>query len=153
MTRVYLDGAFFADWDGPLDDLARFSGVETERLSIERDEEAALSRIEAWRDAQEKAELVFEHDGRRWDGGLASRERLTLAISMAAAGVLPTGFFWTDADNLDVPMQRIELEALRAAMDAAIGMQGFRIHARQRELKASLAAMSGIELLEFEPGW
>lgn len=33
--RVFIDGAFFADWDGSLDELADFAGVDVARLSID----------------------------------------------------------------------------------------------------------------------
>ncbi|ELJ4794733.1 DUF4376 domain-containing protein, partial [Salmonella enterica] len=47
----------------------------------------------------------------------------------------PSGFFWTDADNIDVPMTADELTALEAAMQQNMVVQGFRIHERQRRMK------------------
>lgn len=35
MKRVLLDGEFFAEWSGTLDELAAFSDVDVERLSVE----------------------------------------------------------------------------------------------------------------------
>lgn len=33
--KILLDGEFFAEWDGPLEGLAEFSGVDVSRLSYE----------------------------------------------------------------------------------------------------------------------
>ena len=66
---------------------------------------------------------------------------------------LPEGFFWTDADNNDVPITQPELVALNAAHETAITAQGFCIHARQREMKQAIDAMSRAELEAFQPGW
>lgn len=70
--------------------------------------------INAWRDEQENSSFIFTLNGHRWDGSKISQARLAPVISVAKAGVLPDGFFWTDADNQDVPMTTealIELEA------------------------------------------
>lgn len=108
------------------------------------------AEINAWRDQQEMAGIVFEHAGRQWDGGLRVRSRLSPVVSLPE---LPEGFFWTDADNNDVPVIQSELVALNAAHEAAITTQGFRIHARQREMKQEIEGMNRAELEAFQPGW
>ncbi|MCG9095312.1 DUF4376 domain-containing protein [Laribacter hongkongensis] len=112
--------------------------------------EQRRSEINAWRDEQEMAGIVFEHAGRHWDGGLRVRSRMSPVVSLPG---LPEGFFWTDADNNDVPITQPELVALNAAHETAITAQGFRIHARQREMKQAIEGMSRDELEAFQPGW
>lgn len=109
---------------------------------------AAHARIESWRDAQERAPILFEHAGHTWDGGLATRQRLQPVVALAA---LPDGFFWTDADNNDVPVSLAELHALNAAHETAIVLRGFEIHAVQRAMKSSLESLDLTELQAFDP--
>ena len=112
---------------------------------------ALRDQINAWRDVQEAATIVFEHAGRRWDGGLAVRTRLMPMLSLP---VLPEGFFWTDADDNDVPVDAAALAALGAAHEAAIVTQGFVIHVRQRAMKAEIDALGdAAALLVYAPGW
>lgn len=111
---------------------------------------AAHAAIERWRDDQEHAGMKFWHAGRRWDGGLVVRQRLQPVLGLAA---LPDGFFWTDADNSDVPISMPALQSLSAAHEQALVLRGFEIHARQRAMKAEIADMDRAELLAFAPGW
>ncbi|MCG9033367.1 DUF4376 domain-containing protein, partial [Laribacter hongkongensis] len=72
--------------------------LHQQRLTLMRD--TARASVNAWRDTQEQAPLVFEHGSRRWDAGLRVRDRLRPTLNAAKqAGALPEGFFWTDADN------------------------------------------------------
>lgn len=113
--------------------------------------DAARERVNAWRDEQEAAGIVFEHAGRRWDGGIVVRTRLTPLLSLPA---LPPGFFWTDADDVDVPMTAADLAALHAAHEAAIVAQGFAFHVRQRAMKAEIDAIDDADALAaYTPGW
>lgn len=109
---------------------------------------AAHARIEAWRDSQERASIVFEHGGRQWDGGLQTRQRLQPVVALAA---LPEGFFWTDADNNDVPVSLDDLRAINAAHETAIVLRGFEIHAGQRVMKAELESLDLGQLQSFGP--
>ncbi len=109
---------------------------------------AAHARIEAWRDAQERAPIVFEHAGRAWDGGLQTRQRLQPVVALEA---LPDGFFWTDADNKDVPVSLADLRALNAAHETAIVLRGFEIHAAQRAMKTALETLELAQLQAFDP--
>lgn len=111
---------------------------------------AAHAAIERWRDDQEHAGMKFWHARRRWDGGLVVRQRLQPVLGLAA---LPDGFFWTDADNSDVPISMPALQSLSAAHEQALVLRGFEIHARQRAMKAEIADMDRAELLAFAPGW
>lgn len=112
--------------------------------------ERARALVNAWRDEQEAAGIVFLHGGRSWDGGLVVRTRLTPLQSLQA---LPDGFFWTDAEDADVPMTLAALAALHTAHEAAIVARGFEIHVRQRELKGAIEALDFAALQAFTPDW
>ncbi|HEE9876007.1 TPA: DUF4376 domain-containing protein [Citrobacter braakii] len=103
--------------------------------------------ISRWRDIQENDNIIFEFDGHRWDGGKASQERLAPVVAAAKAGMLPEGFFWTDADNHDIPVNVDFLQQLDAAMVQAMVIQGFKIHERQRHMKEEVAALSDIHAI------
>lgn len=112
---------------------------------------AVVADINAWRDEQEQALIVFEHGGHQWDGGLVVRQRLQPVIALAA---LPEGFYWTAADNVDVPMTLTELGDLNAAHEAAIVARGWQIHARQRQMKTEVAALETVEAVRaYVVGW
>lgn len=121
-------------------DYATKQWVDLRTLDTLRDE--AYVRIQKWRDKQEAAEFVFEHAGREWDAGLLTRQRLQPVVSLSQ---LPDGFFWTDADNNDVPMTLPELIALSAAHEQALVLKGFEIHAQQRAMKNAVLAATSIE--------
>lgn len=108
------------------------------------------SQINQWRNRQEQGSLIFEYDGRSWDGGLKVRDRLKPTLNQPA---LPAGFFWTSADDEDVPMTMAELIELDAAHEAAIVSKGWEIHARQREMKAEIEAMDRDGLTNYTIGW
>lgn len=110
----------------------------------------ARAAINQWRDEQENAGTTFEHDGHTWDCGIKTRERLQPVLNLPA---LPENFFWTDADNLDIPMNMPGLQALNAAHEIAIVTRGFAIHARQRAMKESLDTMTAQQLRDFVPDW
>ncbi len=118
------------------------------------DREALMSQaraaVEQWREAQERASMRFEHAGRSWDGGLAVRSRMR---PPAELGAVPVGFFWTDADNNDVPTDFIALQALNLAHEQALVAQGFAIHQRQRMMKEALPSLTDEQLQTFVPGW
>lgn len=122
----------------------------TDPRTLEDLRAAAHARIERWRDEQERTGITFEHAGHTWDGGLATRTRLMPVLSLPA---LPGGFFWTDADNADVPMDLPALQALAAAHELAIVQRGFAIHVRQREMKSAIETMTAAQLDAFEPAW
>jgi len=111
---------------------------------------AARQNISGWRDEQERGGFIFEHDGRRWDGGKDVSDRMQPLLSLPA---LPPGFFWTDADDNDVPVSREDLEVLYVAHQMALVLKGFEIHVRQREMKAAIEEMTPAQLRAFVPGW
>ncbi|QZA80227.1 DUF4376 domain-containing protein [Deefgea piscis] len=122
-------------------------------LTVETDEElrqGMVTKINTWRDQQEAAGFVFGHAEHTWDGGVAVATRLQNSVKMPW---LPAGFYWTDANNVDVPMTLEQLQQLIAAHDQAIFNQGFRIHDRQRTMKAEVEKLSGEALAGFVVGW
>ncbi|MEB6434373.1 DUF4376 domain-containing protein [Escherichia coli] len=120
---------------GKWGEIAPFT-VTPELIAAAKD--AKKREIEAWRDSQENVEFIFTFDGRRFDGGKTSQSRLAPVVATAQAGLLPEGFFWTDADNNNVVLTREKLIALNDAMMAAMVAEGFKIHERQREMKEQL---------------
>lgn len=116
--------------------------------------QAKHDEISAWRDAQESGSIIFTLNGHRWDCGKASQARLAPVVAVAKSGVLPPGFFWTDADNIDVPVTADELTALEAAMQQNMVLQGFRIHERQRQMKEEVDKLTSIdEVRKYIPDW
>ncbi|EDZ9931334.1 DUF4376 domain-containing protein [Salmonella enterica] len=112
------------------------------------------AEINAWRDAQENGNIPFTLNGHRWDCGKASQTRLAPVVAVAKSGVLPPGFFWTDADNIDVPMTADELTALEAAMQQNMVLQGFKIHERQRQMKEEVDKLTTIDdVRAYIPDW
>ncbi|HEE0042847.1 TPA: DUF4376 domain-containing protein [Citrobacter freundii] len=113
-----------------------------------------LTEISSWRDVEEHANIIFEFGGQRWDGGKASHERLAPVVIAGSAGQLPEGFFWTDADNHDVPVNFAFLQQLEAAMVQAMVMHGFRVHERQRQMKSEVALLTDVNAIaEYPVGW
>ncbi|EOV0254243.1 DUF4376 domain-containing protein, partial [Salmonella enterica] len=83
-----------------------------------------------------------------------SQTRLAPVTAMAKAGKLPPGFFWTDADNIDVPVTADELIALEAAMQQNMVIEGFKIHERQRQMKEEVDKLTDYKAIkDYVPGW
>ncbi|ECO7761212.1 DUF4376 domain-containing protein, partial [Salmonella enterica] len=107
-----------------------------------------------WRNTQENANYVFAFNGRNWDYGKATQERLTLSVQMARANKLPDGFIWTDAGNHDVPMTAGELLNLSDAIDQAMFTKGLQIHMRQRQMKDETDRLTDVRaVLDYAVGW
>lgn len=103
----------------------------------------AYRRVDQWRAKQEQGTVLL--DGVLFDADRAARDRIS---NVLLAGANPLGI-WTDAANVDQPM---DIERLRR-LHLAIVAQGGRIHARQREMKAALANMAPAQLKAFTPDW
>ncbi|HAP2427016.1 TPA: DUF4376 domain-containing protein [Escherichia coli] len=123
-------------------------------MAVEEARRMKNVEINAWRDAMEASGYVFEHRGRKWDYGKEAMTRLGMSASAARGGVLPEGFFWTDAENNDVPMTADELISLSDAAGKAMFRKGLEIHIRQREMKKAIAELSDSEtILAYRVGW
>ncbi|HGC1436594.1 TPA: DUF4376 domain-containing protein [Escherichia coli] len=123
-------------------------------MAVEEARRMKNAEINAWRDAMEASGYVFEHRGRKWDYGKEAMTSLGMSASAARGGVLPEGFFWTDAENNDVPMTADELISLSDAAGKAMFRKGLEIHIRQREMKKAIAELSDSEtILAYRVGW
>ncbi|EFO7856996.1 DUF4376 domain-containing protein [Salmonella enterica] len=126
--------------------------VTPEMIQVAKD--AKHAEINAWRDAQESGSIIFTLNSHRWDCGKASQTRLAPVVAVAKSGALPPGFFWTDADNIDVPMTTDELAALEAAMQQNMVLQGFKIHERQRVMKEQVDNLTDYKAIQgYIVGW
>ncbi len=110
--------------------------------------QAKHAEINNWRDTQENGSIIFTLNGHRWDCGKASQTRLAPVVAVAKSGALPPGFFWTDADNIDVPMTADELTVLEAAMQRSMVLQGFKIHERQRQMKEEVDKLTDYKAIQ-----
>ncbi|EBK1959685.1 DUF4376 domain-containing protein [Salmonella enterica] len=121
---------------------------------IQSAKDQKYAEIGAWRDAQESGSTTFSLNGHRWDCDKPSRERLDAALAAVRSNMLPADFFWTDADNIDVPVKAADLESMSAAMDDTMFSQGFRIHERQRQMKEEVEALTDYQVVkDYVVGW
>ncbi|HDC1420300.1 TPA: DUF4376 domain-containing protein [Salmonella enterica] len=112
------------------------------------------AEINAWRNAQENGNYPFTLNDHHWDCGKASQDRLSPVTAVAKQGALPPGFFWTDTDNIDVPMSADELIKLEAAMQQNMVLVGFKIHERQRQMKDEVNSLTNAQaVLDYVVGW
>ncbi|EPY2358328.1 DUF4376 domain-containing protein [Citrobacter freundii] len=119
-----------------------------ERLKVEK-----LAEINDWRIRQESFTVYFEWNGHRWDANDISKERLDISLK-AATGGLPDNFFWTDADNNDVPVTLEQLKELEMRMTQTLFDRKFSIHEHQRVMKKDILEMSDPELIKnYQVGW
>ncbi|HEL8736581.1 TPA: DUF4376 domain-containing protein [Escherichia coli] len=108
----------------------------------------------AGRDAQEQGNVVFEVEGYSRDASLSSKTRIEPVMELVTSGLLPEGFFWTDADNEDIPATEELLTAIYEGMQQALVEQGFSIHERQRQMKQEIAQLETVAEIEaYEVGW
>ncbi|OZU10007.1 hypothetical protein CCO48_24675 [Salmonella enterica subsp. enterica serovar Altendorf] len=121
---------------------------------IQAAKDAKHAEINDWRDTQENGSIIFTLNGHRWDCGKASQTRLAPVVAVAKSGALPPGFFWTDADNVDVPITADELTSLEAAMQQNMVLQGFKIHERQRQMKEEVDKLTDYRAIQtYTVGW
>lgn len=110
--------------------------------------------INQWRNDQENADYTFTFNNHRWDYGKATQERLSLSVQMAKQNKLPEVFFWTDADNNDVPMTAGELLNLSDAIDQVMFTKGMQIHIRQRQMKEDIDKLtSAQDIANYKVDW
>ncbi|EHI7917020.1 DUF4376 domain-containing protein [Salmonella enterica] len=138
----------FGDWI--------WNGVAIVRKGILADAARTLKHdeINQWRNNQENANYTFMYNNRKWDYGKSTQERLNLSVQMAKQNKLPEGFFWTDADNNDVPMTAGELLNLSDAIDQVMFIKGMQIHVRQRQMKEDINSLtSAQDIFNYPVGW
>lgn len=134
---------------GEFGEIAEYPLTDAQQLALAI--EQACNRVSSWRSVQENADIAFEYNGRTWDAGKDSKDRIKVMTELTA---LPDGFFWTDYNNNDVEVDMAYLQKLEVAMNQAMAEQGFKIHARQREMKEELQAMTDIASVNaYIPSW
>ncbi|HFZ9217535.1 TPA: DUF4376 domain-containing protein, partial [Salmonella enterica subsp. diarizonae serovar 61:r:-] len=98
--------------------------------------------------------ITFTWNNHSWDASKASQDRLAPVLVVAKSGQLPPGFFWTDANNEDVPVTVDDLTAIDAGMTQAMVNMGWKIHERQREMKKEVdELMRASDILNYSVGW
>lgn len=116
--RVLLDGNFFAEWAGPLVELADFCEVDLERLSYDPQDlaDADRQRFKAERSAAVAGITVTTKAGHTFDGDEVSQGRMArtiLGLQTAPEGATTP---WVLADNTVIRVTVTELsEALTLA--------------------------------------
>ncbi|EFO7989218.1 DUF4376 domain-containing protein [Salmonella enterica] len=112
------------------------------------------TEINHWRDIQENGSVTFTWNNHSWDASKASQDRLAPVLVVAKSGQLPEGFFWTDANNEDVPVTVDDLTAIDAGMTQAMVNMGWKIHERQREMKKEVDELKrASDILNYPVGW
>lgn len=123
-------------------------------MTPEKAREQKTREIDAWRDAQENGSITFTWNNHSWDASRASQDRLAPVLMVAKDGGLPADFFWTDANNEDVPVTVDDLAAIDAGMTQAMVIQGFKIHERQRQMKKDIDGLTKVsDILNYSVGW
>lgn len=128
--------------------------VDYPALSLEDARKQKHNGINTWRDIQENGSVTFTWNNHSWDASKASQDRLAPVLVVAKSGQLPEGFFWTDANNEDVPVTVDDLIAIDAGMTQAMVVQGFKIHERQRQMKKDIDELTKVsDILNYPVGW
>ncbi|EAS0613610.1 DUF4376 domain-containing protein [Salmonella enterica] len=133
----------------------RFDGENIiDLMTLEKAREQKTREIDAWRNKQENGSVTFTWNNHSWDASKASQDRLAPVLVVAKSGQLPEGFFWTDANNEDVPVTVDDLTAIDAGMTQAMVIQGFKIHERQRQMKKDISELTKVsDILNYHVGW
>lgn len=123
-------------------------------MTTDKAREQKAREIDAWRNKQESGSVTFTWNNHSWDASKESQDRLAPVLVVAKSGQLPDGFFWTDANNEDVPVTIDDLTAIDAGMTQAMVVQGFKIHERQRKMKKDISELTRVgDILDYPVGW
>lgn len=123
-------------------------------MTTDKAREQKTREIDAWRNKQESGSVTFTWNNHSWDASKESQDRLAPVLVVAKSGQLPDGFFWTDANNEDVPVTVDDLTAIDAGMTQAMVVQGFKIHERQRKMKKDISELTRVgDILDYPVGW
>ncbi|EHC2166011.1 DUF4376 domain-containing protein [Salmonella enterica] len=123
-------------------------------MTTDKAREQKIREIDAWRNKQESGSVTFTWNNHSWDASKESQDRLAPVLVVAKSGQLPDGFFWTDANNEDVPVTVDDLTAIDAGMTQAMVVQGFKIHERQRKMKKDISELTRVgDILDYPVGW
>ncbi|ECE9609565.1 DUF4376 domain-containing protein [Salmonella enterica subsp. enterica serovar Enteritidis] len=123
-------------------------------MTPEKAREHKNHEIDAWRNRQENGSVTFTWNNHSWDASKAAQDRLAPVLVVAKSGQLPEGFFWTDANNEDIPVTVDDLTAIDAGMTQAMVNMGWKIHERQREMKKEIDELMQVsDILNYSVGW
>ncbi|EKB5296944.1 DUF4376 domain-containing protein [Salmonella enterica] len=132
-----------------------FDGTDViDLLTPEKARARKRREINNWRGNEELNNVTFEWNRHKWDAGKDTLARIAPVLIVASAGKLPSGFFWTDANDNNVPVSADDLTRLNQEIAFAMVMQGLKIHERQREMKQDIETLTGInDILNYPVGW
>ncbi|HGK5379320.1 TPA: DUF4376 domain-containing protein [Salmonella enterica subsp. enterica serovar Birkenhead] len=132
-----------------------FDGTDIiDLMTADKAREQKTREIDAWRNKQENGSVTFTWNNHSWDASKASQDRLAPVLVVAKSSRLPEGFFWTDANNEDVPVTVDDLTAIDSGMTQAMVVQGFKIHERQRQMKKDIDELTKVsDILNYPVGW
>ena len=106
--------------------------------------EGKIAEINQWRDRERESGFV-EYKGKRYDRDSLARDNI---LGVLTAGVMPVPF-WTTYDNEDEPSTLEDLQQIYGLIIEA----GGQIHARQRQMKSEVAALTCAAISNYVVGW
>lgn len=98
--------------------------------------------INAWREAQEEGPFTIEYEGRQWQVGAKALQRIDTTASMR--NIAGSTFYWSDAENEDVPLTGEQLQGLRDAMFAAMAKRNNDLYKQSRAMKEALNRLTDL---------
>ncbi|EMX5632914.1 DUF4376 domain-containing protein [Escherichia coli] len=135
---------------GKWGEIAPFT-VTPELIAAAKD--AKKREIEAWRTEQEAQPFTFEWNGRTWNAGPDSLDRLYPVVMASKSDTARDVMTWGDADNQQVKMSMPELEELATAMAQAQVNRNDEIYRRQRQMKDVLDGLNNLaDIRAFQTG-
>ncbi|MEE7395120.1 DUF4376 domain-containing protein [Escherichia coli O25:H4] len=135
---------------GKWGEIAPFT-VTPELIAAAKD--AKKMEIEAWRTEQEAQPFTFEWNGRTWNAGPDSLDRLYPVVMASKSDTARDVMTWGDADNQQVKMSMPELEELATAMAQAQVNRNDEIYRRQRQMKDVLDGLNNLaDIRAFQTG-
>ncbi|EJQ0322640.1 DUF4376 domain-containing protein [Escherichia coli] len=120
---------------GKWGEIAPFT-VTPELIAAAKD--AKKMEIEAWRTEQEAQPFTFEWNGRTWNAGPDSLNRLYPAVMASKSDTARKTMVWGDAENQQVKLSMQKLDELLTAMAQVQIDRNDEIYRRQREMKDEL---------------
>ncbi|EDA8242720.1 DUF4376 domain-containing protein [Salmonella enterica subsp. enterica serovar Reading] len=106
--------------------------------------EGKKREIEAWRREQEAKPFIFEWNGRNWNAGPDSMDRLSPVVMASKSSAARDVMTWGDAGNQQVHMTMAQAGELAAAMAQASMDRNNEIYLCQREMKEVLSSLEDL---------
>ncbi|HBA7186734.1 TPA: DUF4376 domain-containing protein [Escherichia coli] len=120
---------------------------------LDREKELKKEEIRRWRAEQEAQPFTFEWNGRTWNGGRTSMERLFPAVLAAKSGTVRNVIAWGDANNQQIKLSAQKLEELLTAMVQAQVNRNDEIYQHQRQMKGTLHSLNNLaDIRAFQVG-